>query len=85
MTSFNISSAEVIFFTFKSLGKTRLDGPEIRVVFIPNLFSAMATSQPCLPLDSFEIYLTGSMYSLVGPVVTIAFQFFFLTMFLLLK
>ena len=31
---------------------------------------------PCLPDDSFEIYLTGSMYSLVGPEVTRAVKSF---------
>ena len=56
----------------------RLDGPAISLVFIPNFFNAKATSYPCLPLDSLEIYLTGSKYSLVGPVVTKALKFLFL-------
>ena len=53
------------------------EGPVIRVVSTPNLLRAKAISYPCLPLDSFEIYLTGSIYSLVGPAVTNAFNFFF--------
>ena len=60
-------------------------GPVIKVVFIPNLFRAKAISYPCLPLDSFEMYLTGSTYSLVGPAVTSALNFLFLTKFLLSK
>ena len=41
-----------------------LDGPVIKVVLIPNLLNAQAISKPCLPLDSFEMNLTGSKYSL---------------------
>ena len=47
------------------------------VVLIPNFESAKAISYPCLPLDSLDIYLTGSIYSLVGPEVTSALRFFF--------
>ena len=35
--------------------------------------------------NEFEIYLTGSRYSRVGPVVTNAFKFFFLTISFLSK
>ena len=52
-------------------------GPATKVVFIPNLESAKAISYPCLPLDSLDIYLTGSIYSRVGPVVTNALILFF--------
>ena len=61
----------------------KFDGPVIKVVLIPNLLRAKAISYPCFPLDSFEIYLTGSIYSLVGPAVTRALKFFFLTKFFL--
>ena len=57
----------------------KFDGPDISFVFIPNFFKANAISYPCFPLNSFEMYLTGSKYSLVGPVVTKAFKFFSLT------
>ena len=52
-------------------------GPDINVVFTPSLDNSSAISYPCFPLDSLEINLTGSKYSFVGPVVTIAFIFFF--------
>lgn len=55
----------------------KFDGPEIKVVSKPLLFSEFAISYPCLPLDSLEINLTGSIYSLVGPAVTIAFSFYY--------
>ena len=60
----------MIFFTLMLLGRTKFDGPVINVVFTPSLSSAIAISQTCFPLDSFDMYLTGSKYSLVGPVVT---------------
>ena len=56
------------------------EGPVIRVVSTPNLLRAKAISYPCLPLDSFEIYLTGSIYS-GRPAVTNAFNFFLLNFF----
>ena len=83
--SFSISFAEVIFLTSKLFEKTKLEGPDINLVFIPSFFKAKATSYPCFPLDSFEIYLTGSRYSLVGPVVTTAEKFLFFTKFFSLK
>jgi len=75
----------IIFFVLISLLEERCEGPVIKVVFIPNLLNASAISNPCLPLDSFEIYLTGSKYSLVGPAVTKAFRFLLLIIFFLLK
>ena len=60
-TSFIISLALTTFFTSISLEKFIFVGPEIKVVFIPSLDKASAISYPCFPLDSFEIYLTGSM------------------------
>ena len=80
-----ISSALIIFFTFISLEKLIEVGPATSVVFTPNFDRAKAISYPCLPLDSLEIYLTGSKYSRVGPVVTKALIFFFLTKSLLSK
>ena len=44
LTSFNISSADIIFFTLISFGQASLEGPVINVVFIPSLFSAIAIS-----------------------------------------
>ena len=44
LTSLNISSAEVIFLTSIPFGEIRLEGPAIRVVFIPSLFNAIAIS-----------------------------------------
>ena len=54
------------------------DGPEIKVVSKPLLNNDFAISYPCLPLDLFEMYLTGSIYSCVGPAVTIALYFLLL-------
>ena len=54
------------------------DGPEIKVVLKPLLNNDFAISYPCLPLDLFEIYLTGSINSCVGPAVTIALNFLLL-------
>ena len=62
-----------------------LEGPVIKVVSMPSLFSASAISYPCLPLDSFDIYLIGSINSLVGPAVTRALRLLFLIIFFLLK
>ena len=42
--------------------------------------NALAISYPCFPLDLLDMYLTGSVGSTVGPAVTKAFSFFFLTM-----
>ena len=50
---------------------------------MPNLDNSRAISYPCFPLDSLEINLTGSIYSFVGFVVTIALIFFFLSNFFL--
>ena len=80
-----ISSELVIFFTIRSLEKLIEVGPATKVVFTPNFDNAKAISYPCLPLDSLDIYLTGSKYSRVGPVVTKALMFFFFTKSLLLK
>ena len=64
-------------FTLIFLGTTNVEGPAIKVVFIPTLSSAKAISYPCFPLDLLVINLTGSIYSLVGPAVTIALNLFF--------
>ena len=53
----------------------KLIGPEIRVVSKPFLDKDLAISYPCLPLDLFVRNLTGSIYSFVGPAVTIALSF----------
>ena len=53
--------------------------PEISVVSNPLSLRHLAISYPCLPLDLFVINLTGSIYSLVGPAVTKAFNFLFLS------
>ena len=55
----------------------KVRGPVINLVLIPSLLKANVISKPCLPLDSLEMYLTGSKYSLVGPAVTRAFKFFY--------
>ena len=52
-----------------------LDGPVINVTFAPFLNRAFAIEVPCNPLESFEIYLTGSILSLVAPDVTRIFLF----------
>ena len=44
LTSLNISSAEVIFFTFILFGLIKLEGPDIKVVLIPSLSNAIAIS-----------------------------------------
>ena len=43
-TSFNISSADTIFFTLIPFGEVSLEGPVINVVFIPSLLRAIAIS-----------------------------------------
>ena len=45
-------------------------GPLIKVVFAPSSKIAFAIAWPCFPEDSFEMYLTGSIISRVGPEVT---------------
>ena len=56
-------------------------GPEIKVVSKPFFDSDFAISYPCLPLDLFVINLIGSIYSFVGPAVTIAFNLLFIFIF----
>ena len=68
-----------MIFTFS--GFFNADGPDINVVLTPNFASELAISYPCLPLELLVIKLTGSMYSFVGPAVTSAFKFLFLTIF----
>ena len=57
-------------------------GPDINVVSKPYSLNELANAYPCFPLDSFEINLTGSKYSRVGPAVTKAFNFLFVDIWL---
>ena len=85
LTLSNISDAVFTLIIFRSKISLKSIGPDTKVVFTPALLKALAISKPCFPLDSFEINLTGSIYSLVGPVVTNAFNFFLITKSLFLK
>ena len=66
----NISSAvsTLISFIFSSI--FRLVGPDIKVVSKPLLDKEFAISYHCLPIDLFDMNLTGSKYSFVGTAVT---------------
>src|SRR4030042_2643679 len=50
------------------------DGPLIRVTSAPLLNAALAKAYPIFPDDLFDKNLTGSIYSLVGPAVTMTFS-----------
>ena len=55
-------------------------GPLIKVVFAPKKDNVSAISYPCNPEEKFPINLIGSIFSIDGPAVTIAFfslEFFF--------
>ena len=60
----------------------KFEGPDIKVVSKPFSFKDFAISYPCFPLDLFDINLTGSIYSCVGPAVTRALNFLLFSKFL---
>ena len=47
----------------------RLVGPSISLTFAPSSLAIFANEYPILPEELFPIYLTGSIFSCVGPAV----------------
>ena len=58
----------MILLTF---GKGMIIGPVINVTRAPLFDSSEAIAKPCLPDDLLLTNLTGSIFSTVGPAVTI--------------
>ena len=73
MTSSYISSADNTFTTLANIGGFNEDGPVIRVTSAPLMMHSLAKAYPIFPVEWFDINLTGSKASLVGPAVTITF------------
>ncbi len=55
-------------------GRSETNGPLIKVTSAPLLNAALAMAYPIFPDDLFDMNLTGSRYSLVGPAVTRIFS-----------
>src|SRR4030042_646165 len=60
---------------FTPLGLPNAEGPLTRTTSAPLLRAALPMAYPIFPDDLFDINLTGSRYSLVGPAVTRIFSF----------
>ena len=68
-----ISSADFISTLFIKSGTNSSDGPITKVTLAPLYAAIFAISTPIFPVELFEIYLTGSIASLVGPALTQTF------------
>ena len=68
----NISEQVDIFIIFLTLLFKEVS-PVINVTLAPILYATSAIAYPILPLERLVINLTGSIYSFVGPAVTIIF------------
>ena len=63
----------LILITFIPYGAASFVGPETRTTSAPLSLASSAIAYPILPVDLFEINLTGSILALVGPAVTRTF------------
>src|SRR3989339_520990 len=69
LTRVNISRAETALRSLTPLGAARLTGPLTRITLCPRLPASPARRYPINPDEALDKYLTGSIYSLVGPAV----------------
>ena len=71
MTTFIISLAELILYKFIDLSASSETGPLTKLTDAPASIAASAKEYPIFPELLFEINLTGSICSLVGPAVIV--------------
>ena len=68
-----ISSADSISILLTLSGVSKVTGPEIKVTIADSSTAALASEKPIFPELLLEMYLTGSIFSLVGPAVMSTF------------